>query len=105
MSKLSQTKVSVLNKFESKTDEWSFGEFEKALETAMGSRYGNYQTSKMTIKEADSAGKWPNTVKRYVLHNYKVMGNSPSELVSICNRLVTAMTEAEKKSWGFVVEA
>lgn len=48
MSKISKTKAAVLNTFEARTDEWSFGEFESALEEAMGKSYGNYQTAKMT---------------------------------------------------------
>jgi hypothetical protein len=99
MSKLSQTKSKVLDKFEAMTDEWTFGAFEKALEEAMGARYGNYQTAKLTIMEADRDGRWPNTVMRYVLSNYRVYGNSPVELVSIASRLLAEMNEEEKSYW------
>lgn len=99
MSKLSQTKINVLNEFEARTDEWTFGTFEKALEQAMGSSYGNYQTAKTTIKMADDGGKWPKTVERYVLSNYRSMGNSPGELVSICSRLLLALSEEERSKW------
>ncbi len=99
MSKLSKTKIQVLDKFEAMTDEWSFGAFEKALEKAMGARYGNFQTAKSTIAEADKDGRWPNTVKRYVLSNYRAFGNSPAELVSIATRILAGLTEEEKSSW------
>ncbi|WP_076607045.1 hypothetical protein [Serpentinimonas barnesii] len=99
MSKLSQTKIQVLDQFEARTDEWSFGVFEKELEQAMGSRYGNYQTAKLTIAEADRDGRWPNTVKGYVLSNYRAFGNSPAELVSIASRILASLTEEEKSYW------
>lgn len=99
MSKLSQTKIKVLDSFESRSDEWTFGVFEKALQEAMGARYGNYQTAKSTIAEADREGIWPNTVKRYVLSNYKAFGNSPAELVAIASRIHTELTEEEKSYW------
>lgn len=99
MSKLSKTKIEVLDQFESRTDEWTFGAFENALEQAMGARYGNYQTAKMTIVEADGEGRWPNTVKRYVLSNYRAFGNSPVELIPIATRLLTGLPEKEKDYW------
>lgn len=99
MSKLSQTKIEVLDQFESKIDEWTFGAFENALKQAMGARYGNYQTAKMVIVDADHEGRWPNTVKRYVLSNYRAFGNSPGELVPIAKRLLAGLTEEEKAYW------
>lgn len=99
MSKLSTTKVQVLDQFEARTDEWSFGAFEKALEQTMGARYGNYQTAKSTIAEADHDGRWPNTVKRYVLSNYRAFGNSPAELLNISTRILAGLTEEEKSYW------
>lgn len=92
MSKISQTKAKVLDTFEARADEWSFGEFEKALEVAMDKRYVNYQTAKMTIIEADQDGRWPKTVECYVRSNYKAFGNLPIELNSIGNRLNLSAT-------------
>lgn len=97
MSKLSQTKQKVLNEFESRTDEWTFGQFEAALSEAMGARYGNYQDAKSTIADADREGAWPNTVKRYVLSNYKSFGNVPGELTSIAQRIFSELSEAERE--------
>jgi len=99
MGKLSETKIKVLNTFEARNDEWSFGVFERELQTAMGKSYGNYQTAKATIADADQAGQWPKTVKRYVLSNYRTFGNSPVELVDIRQRLWLGLTEEEKAEW------
>lgn len=99
MSKLSQTKINVLNEFEARVDEWSFGEFEKALQDAMGKNYGNYQTAKMTVMDADKDGRWSNTVKRSVLSNYRAFGSSPVELVDIFNRIWSGLTEQERSYW------
>lgn len=99
MAELSQAKQRVLNRFENRTDDWSFGEFETALKEEMGSRYGNYQTAKFTIIDADKSGKWPKTVARYVLTNFQLFGNSPGELSGICSRLFSSMSEEEKKGW------
>ena len=100
MSKLSQTKRTVLDHFESRTDDWTFGDFERALEQAIGSRYVNYQTAKLTIKSAAKEGLWPNTVKRYVLTNFAAFKSSPAELTTICAQHLTNMGEAEKQKWG-----
>lgn len=88
MPKLSQAKIRVLDEYESRNDNWRYSEFEQSLEQSMGSkRYGNYQTAKMTILQADKIGSWPKTVKQYVLSNYRVMRNSPSEFHNIMKRL------------------
>lgn len=92
MSNISQVKAKVLNTFEARTDEWSFGEFEEALEQTMGKRYRNYQTAKMTIIEADQDGRWPRTVECYVRSNYKAFGNLPIELNSIGSRFNLSTT-------------
>ena len=92
MGKISQTKVSVLDEFEARTDEWKFGEFESALEKAMGKSYGNYQTAKMTILEADKDGRWPRTVEQYVRSNFKAFGNLPVELNAIGSQLNLSAT-------------
>ncbi|MYN26976.1 hypothetical protein [Duganella levis] len=100
MSKLSQTKIRVLNEFEARNDEWSFGVFERELQQAMGDQFGNFQTAKMTIIDADRDGRWPVTVARYVLSNYRAFGNSPGELVGIFRRIWPILTEQEKAYWS-----
>lgn len=87
MSKLSNTKITVLNQFEARVDEWTFGDFEQALKQAMGSEYGNYQTAKMAIVEADREGRWPETVRRYTSTISRSFGNVPQELVHIAKRI------------------
>jgi hypothetical protein len=87
MSKLSQQKVRVLDAFESRTDDWSTGEFENALEISMGKNYKNYQDAKMTIIEADKDGRWPRTVRQYLTRNFKAFGNLPAEMNPIGQRL------------------
>jgi hypothetical protein len=93
MSKISQTKAKVLDQFEARTDEWNFHEFEKVLEQAMGKSYGNYQTSKIAILEAERDGRWPKTVEQYVRSNYKAFGNLPVELNPIGIRLNLGATD------------
>jgi hypothetical protein len=83
MSNISQQKTRVLDAFEARTDDWTFGDFERELEQSMGSRYGNYQTAKMAIIEADRAGHWPKTVERWIRTNFKAFGNLPIEMNSI----------------------
>jgi transposase len=80
MSKLSQQKTRVLDAFEARTDDWTFGDFERALEESMGSRYRNYQDAKMTIIEADRDGRWPKTVEQWIRSNHKAFGNLPVEM-------------------------
>jgi hypothetical protein len=87
MGKISQTKARVLDQFEARTDDWSFHDFERVLEQAMGKSYGNYQTAKMTILEAERSGRWPRTVKRYVESNLRAFGNLPVELNPIGTKL------------------
>ncbi len=65
MSKISEAKKRVLDQFEQRQDEWTFGDFDNALQKSMGSRYKNYKDSVSTIHLANRQGKWPKTVERY----------------------------------------
>jgi len=96
MSKISKTKTDVLDQFESRKDDWTFGDFEFALKNAMGVRYENYQTAKSTITDAFHDGRWPNTVKRYVLSNCKSFGNSS---LIIAKNIFAELTEEERAYW------
>ena len=80
MSNMSQQKIRVLDAFEARTDDWTYGDFERALEESMGARYRNYQDGKMTIIEANREGHWPKTVERWIRSNHKAFGNLPSEM-------------------------
>lgn len=98
MVTLSQTKTSVLDTYEQRNDDWSYGDFENSLEQAMGSsKYGNYQTAKMTIIEADKAGRWPKTVKQYLLTNFLSYGNVSFELNDIFNRIYAAQLSQQER--------
>lgn len=87
MSKLSAERVRILDQFEGRDDEWKNGDFERALETEMGDRYGNFQTAKSTIDLAHKQGKWPKTVERYVRNNNRSFGNVSSDLMNISQEL------------------
>lgn len=80
MSDLTQTQVRVLDAFEARTDNWTFGDFDNALEEAMGASYGNYQTAKFVIIVADRLGRWPKTVEHWIRSNFKAFGNLPAEM-------------------------
>mgnify|MGYP001146516132 CR=1 FL=1 len=97
---LSQAKIRTLDRFEARSDDWRFGEFEAILEQEMGKRYANYQDAKMTIIEANKIGNWPKTVKRYILTNYIAFGNCPAEFTDILRGYLENMTSEEKKVWG-----
>lgn len=96
--KLSKHKIEVLDAFEERQDEWHFGDFESALTKKLGTG-SSYQDAKETIIKAYELGKWPKTVKRYVLTNLKTFQNCPSELNPICNVILASMSDAEKLAW------
>lgn len=96
---LSQAKMRTLNRFEARSDDWLFTEFEAALKQEMGKRYMNYQDARRTIIEANNIGKWPKTVKRYILTNYSVVRNYPEEFTYILAGYLENMTSEEKKEW------
>ncbi|WP_217906918.1 hypothetical protein [Photobacterium damselae] len=63
---LAQYKQRLLDEFEQRTDNWSFGQFESRLgELKKGT---SYYDAKGIIIDAAKLGKWPNTVKRYLLY-------------------------------------
>ena len=94
MEKLSQAKQRVLNAFEARTDDWTYTMFERELKESMGKHYINYQDAKLTITDAHKTGEWPKTVKRYILTNYKLHGNSSHPL--IIKDILNGLSEKEK---------
>lgn len=95
---IAQYKEKLLNEFEGRPDEWSFGDFERRLgELRKGT---SYHDAKGIINDAHSAGKWPNTVKRYLLTNYRVHGNVSSEFNSTFSQICSSLTDSEKQYWG-----
>jgi len=83
MSDITQAQVQVLDAFEARTDTWTFGDFDNAIEEAMGPVYGNYQTAKLVIILADRLGRWPKTVEGWIRSNFKAFGNLPAEMIAI----------------------
>ncbi|WP_273046906.1 hypothetical protein [Pseudoalteromonas sp.] len=98
MPKIAQYKEKLLNEFESKTEEWTFGKFESRLCELR--KNASYQDAKGIIIDAHNAGKWPKTVKRYLLTNYKAFDNVSSELTSVFNDVYSGMSSSEKTQWG-----
>ncbi|MFN1652018.1 hypothetical protein [Vibrio rotiferianus] len=96
---LAQYKQRLLDEFEQRTDNWSCGQFESRLRELR--KDTSYHDAKGIIIDAAKLGKWPNTVKRYLCTNYAAFGNVSSELNSTFSPIYAAMSESEKKSWGF----
>jgi len=98
MPKMAEYKNELLNEFESRTDEWSYGSFENRLsELRKGT---SYHDAKDIINDAHNSGKWPKTVKRYLITNYKVFGNASREFGDAFNSIYNSMSDKEKSSWG-----
>lgn len=97
MAKVAKYKEKLLDEFERRNDDWSFVDFERRLTELRPGTY--YQDAKMAIIEAHNAGKWPNTVKRYLLTNYKLFGNVSIEYHSIFGDICSNLNESEKKLW------
>ncbi|HDS1737749.1 MULTISPECIES: hypothetical protein [Pseudomonas] len=98
MPELAQYKVKLLNEFELREDQWTFGDFEQRLTQTRPA--SNYQDAKGIINSAHQAGNWPNTVKRYLLTNFKAFGNVSSEFNETFAQVVAGMTPQERASWG-----
>jgi len=97
MAHLALYKLDLLDEFERRTDSWNFGDFERRL-AELWPR-ANYQDAKGIINAAHKEGRWPNTVKRYLLTNYQVHGNVSSEFNHTFADVVAAMSEQEKHDW------
>ena len=70
---LAQYKQRLLDEFEQRTDDWSFGQFETRLKELR--KDSSYHDAKGIIIDAAKLGKWPKAVKRYLCTNYAVFGN------------------------------
>ncbi|EPJ48334.1 MAG: hypothetical protein OFPII_06650 [Osedax symbiont Rs1] len=97
MAKLAKYKEKLLNEFESRTDDWSFGDFERRITEIKSGAY--YQDAKMAIIEGHRVGSWPNTVQRYLLTNHKAFGSVSIEFHDIFNQICTNLNTEEKKIW------
>ncbi|WP_345977580.1 hypothetical protein [Sulfurimonas sp. HSL3-7] len=98
MPKLAQYKERLLNEFEQRTDEWTYGHFENRLSEIR--KNTSYHDAKGIISTAHALGKWPNTVRRYILTNYRSFGNVSSELSNVLNDVYSTLSPQDKKYWG-----
>lgn len=96
---LAKYKINLLDEFEQRTDNWSFGDFDSRLSEIK--KDSSYHDAKGIIIDAAKNGSWPNTVKRYLCTNYAVFGNVSSELNSTFSPIYSQMSDVEKDSWGF----
>lgn len=98
MAKLAQYKEKLLNEFEQRTDDWTFGHFEQGLKKVR--KNTGYHDAKGIISDAHDSGLYPNTVKRYILTNYRSFDNVSSELNSVLQDVYSTLTPQDKKNWG-----
>lgn len=97
MPNLALYKVKLLDEFEARTDEWTFGDFERRLTEV--NRQTNYQDAKGIINAAHRQGRWPMTVKRYLLTNFSVFGNVSGEFNQTFDEVKASLTPQEKEQW------
>ncbi|MDF0732095.1 hypothetical protein P0Y43_15370 [Pseudomonas entomophila] len=90
-------KVKLLDEFEAREDQWTFAQFDRRLSEVKPA--ANYQDAKGILNAAYQAGSWPNTVKRYLLTNFKVFGNVSGELQAIFDQVVATLTPQERQHW------
>lgn len=91
-------KLKLLDEFEDRRDPWSFGHFENRLMELW--RGATRHDAKGIINAAHKEGRWPRTVKRYLLTNYKAFGNVSGELDQTFGEVLASMTAQEKAEWG-----
>lgn len=91
-------KIKLLNEFEGRFDAWGFSDFEKRLKELRST--SSYQDAKSIINLAHREEKWPNTVKQYLVTNFKAHGNVSSEFSDTFRQVIASMSDAEKKSLG-----
>ncbi len=98
MPSIAQYKERLLDEFENRTDEWTYGQFESRLYELRANT--SYHDAKGIIIEAHKIGRWPNAVTRYILTNYNAHGNVSSELNDVFNSVYSQLSSADKKAWG-----
>lgn len=97
MPGLALYKIKLLNEFEAREDAWTFGDFERRLTQLRPAAH--YQDAKGIINAAHREGRWPETVKRYLLSNFKVFGNVSSEFNQTFEQVLDNLTQAERDAW------
>lgn len=90
---LAKYKIQLLDEFENKNQPWSYADFERRMtELRKGT---TYHDAKGIITDAHKEGKWPKTVKQYIISNRKSMGN----WIDIANNIMKSLPEDERKEW------
>ncbi|QXH44951.1 hypothetical protein KSS93_18950 [Pseudomonas xanthosomatis] len=97
MPELALYKVRLLNEFEAREDDWTFGDFERRLTQVKPA--ANYQDAKGIINAGHRDGRWPKTVKRYLLSNFKVFGNVSVEFSETFSHVMDSLTPQERVQW------
>ena len=92
MAKLAQYKTKLLDEFEARTDDWSFGDFESRLYEIKKDAY--YQDAKGIITEAYKDGSWNKTVTQYAISNFISFGNSS---LSFFNELFLSLPKEQQE--------
>ncbi|MDP9520395.1 hypothetical protein Q7K56_04770 [Pseudomonas putida] len=93
-------KLKLLDEFEDRADLWTFGDFENRLTELW--RGATRHDAKGIINAAHNERRWPRTVKRYLLSNYRAFGNVSSELERTFAEVLAAMSEQERAQWGLL---
>lgn len=97
---IAKYKQKLLDEFESRADNWSFGDFEARMLELKPGNNNSYHDAKSIINEAHKLGKWPNTVKRYLCTNFKAFGNVSGEFNTTFSQVLNSMTDLEKEQFG-----
>jgi len=92
MATMAQYKIKILDEFENRTDDWTFGDFENRLREIKKDTY--YQDAKGIITEAYKNGGWNKTVYKYAVSNFVCFGNSS---LSFFNEFFLALPKQEQE--------
>lgn len=90
MSVFSDYEENLLNEFEQRNDAWSYEDFEQQLKLVKPEI--DSQAIKALISKAHQLGRWPKTVKRYVLTNYQLHRNISCEINNVFRGIDSKLT-------------
>lgn len=103
MAYMALYKLKLLDEFEDRRDLWTFGDFENRLMDLW--RGATRHDAIGIINAAHKERRWPRTVKRYLLTNYRVFGNVSSELERTFAEVLATMSVQERAEWGLLPAA
>lgn len=90
-------KLKLLDEFEVRTDGWSFDDFQNRLMDIW--RGATRQDAACIINAAHREGRWPRTVRHYLLSRIKVAGHVEPELEATFIELSGSLTGQERAQW------